>query len=68
MDEYSKSGARSYEADSKRRAKEIEALMREALALPSEADFVEFLRTRLRVAPGHPRYLDSIMAWRSLHS
>jgi hypothetical protein len=68
MDEYSKSGPKSYGAGAKQRAQERQTLMREALALKTEADFIEFLRERLRVTPVDPRYLASIKAWRSLRS
>ena len=64
MDEYSKTGASSYAAIAKRRSQEQMNLMKDALILQSEADFIDFLREKLGVTPTHPGYLAAITLWR----
>ncbi len=64
MDDYSKTGPRSYAAEAKRLEQERMRLMAEGLALSEEADFITFLRDKLGVKPGDPRYIPAIRFWR----
>jgi hypothetical protein len=68
MDEYSKTGPRSYRAQARQKAQDKSNLMKNALTLQSEADFIEFLRNRLGVTPSHPGYLVAIKLWRERQS
>ncbi len=67
MDEYSKSGPRSYASEANRRAREQKRLLDRALDKPTEAEFIRALRETMDVTEDHPIYLQAIMYWRSQH-
>jgi hypothetical protein len=67
MDEYSRSGPRTYAAEAKQKELEKRKVLSEGLALNVESDFIVFLRDRLGVKAGDDSYLQAIKLWRSLH-
>lgn len=67
MDEYSKSGPRTYAAEARRREQEKLKIIGEGLALHDESDFIVFLSDRLGVKPGDAGYLPAIKLWRLRH-
>jgi hypothetical protein len=67
VDEYSKSGPRTYSSEANRRVREQKRLLDRVLDKPTEAEFIQALRETMGVTKDHPIYLQAIMYWRSQH-
>ena len=67
MDEYSKTGSRSYRAESRKREADRDRKMSRVLAEPTEADFVQALHDVLGIKPTHPSFHAILRIWREQH-
>jgi hypothetical protein len=71
MDDYTKTGPRTYAVQAKRLAQERtareKALLDKALDKRTEAEFIDALRETMGITKDHPIYIKAIKFWRSQH-
>jgi hypothetical protein len=63
VDEYSKSGPKTPKAASEARRREMEAQMRDLLAINDEATLVSVLKSKYGLTPRDPRYTAIMQIW-----
>jgi hypothetical protein len=68
MDEYSKTGSKTYKAESNERTRANERKAQKVMEASTEDQFIESLEKDFGVKRGHPASNAALNAWKARHS